>query len=228
MDNLNRWAIGLGAGVLTGMILLGGHYVATASVTRAAMSDSIDRLIPRFISLDASIELDTFDAQTYTEALGQLHEIGADALADCGGYLHPAHACIVDATIPDALRLREVKPGVIRNTYSLTIGEYRSDYEALLTAANTVKVDTGTGLRPITYEGNGTFSLGYLGRSPTNGKAEGWQFALAAVPAAPVWLTVGSFSTVVAVLVAACFRPRREPEADAAGVEVFDVLYESD
>lgn len=226
MDNLTRWAIGLGAGIFTGMLILGGHYAATAGANYESFSNAVDRLIPDYTTLDAVIAADTFNARTYTDLVTTLHEVSPDWMADCGGYLNPAHVCTIDGTIPDALHLSSVTPSVIRDSYALTVGEYRSDYEDLLRNADTVLVDTGTGLRPVTYEGNGTFTLGYLGSAPATGENKPWQFALAAVPVVPVWLTVGAVAAIISVLVAACFRPQREPEVEEVGVEFFDILRE--
>lgn len=224
MDNLTRWAIGLGAGILVGMTLLGGHYMATASAINETYSDAVDRLVPDYTRLDAVIQFDSYGARSYVELASLLHEGGVSWMTECGGYENPAHGCAIDATVPDALRLRAVTPSVVRDSYAMTIGEYRSDYEDILTRAGTVLVDTGTGLRPVTYEGNGTFTLAYLGKAPVSGQNEPWQFALAAVPAAPIWLTVGAVSAIIAVLVAGCFRPRTDPAVDEAGIEFFDQL----
>ena len=230
MDNLTRWGIGLGAGIFAGMAALGAHHIVTADAKNDMFSYAVDQLVPDFAELDVVIEYDTYDIDQFVEMAQLLQDADVERSFGCGSGVvtNPAHVCAADAVIPGGLHLTNANADVVRENYALTVGEYRSEYEDILTRAGSVLVDTGTGLRPVTYEGGGTFTLGYLGKSLSNTKSEPWQFAVAAVPYTPVWLGAGALAAVVAVLVAGCFRPREEPAVEEAGVEFFDVLEEDE
>lgn len=230
MDNLTRWAIGLGAGVAVGMTALGAHHFATFDAKNETFSYALQQVTPENKELDVIVEFDSYDIEPFVEIAQLLQDANVERSIGCGSGVvsNPAHVCTADATIPDGLHLTQAKADVVRDDYALTIGEYRSEYEDILTRAGTILVDTGTGLRPVTYEGGGTFTLGFLGQSPKAGKSESWQFAVAAVPYTPVWLAAGALGAVVTVLVAGCFRPREEPAPVEVGVEFFDDLLEDE
>jgi len=224
MDNFTRWSIGLGAGIFAGLAALGAHHVVTSDARQQSYSYAVDQLVPNYAELDVVVEFDTYDTERFVTMAQLLQDADVPREIGCGGYPNPAHVCATDATIPGGLRLINASADVVRDDYSLTVGEYRSEYEEILARAASVLVDTGTGLRPVTYEGGGRFTLGYLGHSPSHGQNEPWQFALAAVPILTVWLGAGALAALVTVLVTGCFRPREEPEVEEVGVEFFDEL----
>lgn len=226
MDALNRWAIGLGAGIFAGMAALGVHHVMAASAVDEMSNHAMSHLTPDFASLDVTMQFDTYDMNEFVHMAMLLQEADVERAIGCGSGIiaNPAHVCSADATIPDALDLKAARSDVVRDSYTLTIGEYRSEHEEILKRASSILVDTGTGPRPVTYEGNGTFTLGYLGRTVTSGSNEPWQFAVASVGYTPVWLTAGALAAIVSVLVTACFRPQEEPVVEEMGVEIFDVF----
>lgn len=226
MDNVNRWAIGLGAGIFAGMLALGVHHVATSGAHSEMSNHALNQLVPDYAELDVVVEYDTYDVDAFVEMARKLQDADVERAIGCGGYPNPAHVCSADATIPGGLHLTAANADVVRDQYALTIGEYRSEYEEILTQASSVLVDTGTGLRPATYEGGGTFTLGYLGEVQLSGQNEPWQFAVASVGYAPVWLVSVALSAIIAVLVTGAIRPEREPVIEELGVEFFDVLDE--
>lgn len=226
MDNLTRWSIGLGAGILISLGGLSAYIAATAEVQNRSFGYALDQVTPDFASLDVVIEYDSFSLEDFSAFAEVLQNTAPqpERLVGCGGYGNPAHVCTIDATLPGALHLTNANADVIRDKYALTIGEYRSEYEEALLTADSVLVDTGEGLRPVTYEGNGTFTLGFLGEQSLGRDFEPWQFAAAAVPAGAVWLAAAAIAAAGTVLVAAAFRPRREDAIEEVGIEVFDEL----
>lgn len=224
MDDLNRWAIGLGVGALAGMAVLGAHHTATSSAQTEMMSFAINQLVPEHASLDVTAEFDSYDIEPFSEMAQRLQDADVEREIGCGGYPNPAHVCATTAFIPDGLTLVGGATEVVRDTYALTVGEYQSDFLDILTASHSVMVDTGTGPRPVTYEGNGTFTLGYLGKTHLGGQNEPWQFAVAAIGYAPVWLSAAAVAGIIAVLMTAALRPTHEEAVEQVGVEFFDKL----
>lgn len=226
MESYQRWAIGLGAGIFAGMAVLGVHHVTTSDAQNEMAGHAINQLVPDYSELDVVMEFDTYDVDEFVTMATMLQDADVKREIGCGGYPNPAHVCSADATFTAGLELKGAKTDVVRDSYALTIGEYRSEYTDILERASSVLVDTGTGLRPVTYEGNGTFTLGYLAKSVLSSKSEPWQFAIASVGYTPVWLSAAALAAVIAVLVTASIRPTRTPEVEEVGVEFFDVLTE--
>ena len=222
MDSLTRWSIGLGVGAFLGMAVLGANYWVTAEAKDESFGQSLRQIGPEAEKLDAVIEYDSFDIPSYADVAQLLQDADAERYISCGGYGNPAHVCYIDATIPDALQLSGSNADVIRGAYALTVAEYHSEYDDILEAAGTVLVDTGNGPRPVTYEGNGTFTLGFLAKNTAETSIEPWRFTVAAVPPAALWLAVGALASIVTVLATAAFRPSREPQIETVGVEFFD------
>lgn len=227
-DGLTRWSIALGVGAVALMGALGGFYAAAGDAQRESFRSAIDQLVPERASFDATVELDTYDLEEYGQFADLLQRADVERTIDCGGYepiggvFHPAHVCTADAHLTDALTLFGANADVVRDDYTLTVGKYRSPYEDILLAADTVRIETASGTQNVTYEGGGTFALTFLERAPSAATSEPWQFALASVPYGVIWLTalaVGGIATVVASVL---IRQRREQAVETVGVEFFD------
>lgn len=237
MDSLTRWSIALGVGVFAGLGLFAGYHLATVDAQKESLNYAVEQLVPDRGELDVAVEFDTYDIYELSDFVAMVDEAGLEQVIDCGGYqhigevFHPAHGCTVDFEIPEALDLYDGTADVIRSDFSLTVGKYRSEYQDILLAADTVKVTTDAGEQNATFEGGHTFTLAFLERGTFNTGIEPWQFAVSVVPYPAIWLTVAAAGGIVTILATLIIRPRREEklaEADTVGIEAFDPLFEDE
>lgn len=226
MDTLTRWSISIGVGALLGLGVLGAHNAITMEPQNESAGFALTQLVPEHKTVDVTIHYDTFNLDDYVAMVGKIQQAGISQDNTCGGPLNPAHVCTITATLPHALDLRGAHADVIRDSFALTTGDYRSRYQDILTTAGTVLATTDGSQRPVTYEGNGTFTLDFIGTQSMSARIDSWRFAVAAIPNPAVWLGAGAVAIAGAVLFAALFRPRPEQLVDEGGVEVFDELFE--
>jgi hypothetical protein len=223
MEQLNRIAIAAGAGILAGMLVLGTNHILVGDAARERFAIAMDRLVPEYVSLDAAVQLSTYDQDEQDDFSLKLLFAGATVHTDCGGFsvLDP---CTISADLDKALRLTGGYTPVVQDDATLTVGEYTSNYGEILALADTVVARVDDTEQNVTNEGY-AHTVSYLHTVERRVSSELWQRSLAAVPPLMLWLGAAGVGVIAAVLTAVGIRRTRTPQPVVVeGAEVFDEL----